>query len=183
MRERDTQYRVCGIAAAAMIALMILSLITSCSSTKKATEPTVVTLQTTAEKENIREVRIDTVLVEVPAQSAERTTTDTSSYLQTDYAESNARINPDGTLYHDLRNKTENKHAVPVAATTDTIKIQETIEKPVPYPVTTEVERDFTWWEKTRLNTWWWLLLAAAARAAWAFRKPIISIAKKVLKV
>ena len=55
----------------------------------------------------------DTVYMTIPAQSAENTTRDTSSHLETDYAESDARINPDGTLHHSLRNKPQEK-PVPV---------------------------------------------------------------------
>ena len=74
----------------------------------------------TEQKDSIRiEVRKetkyirDTVWMKIPAQSAENTTRDTSSHLETDYAESDARINPDGTLYHSLRNKEQEK-PVPV---------------------------------------------------------------------
>lgn len=51
----------------------------------------------------------DTVILEIPAQTAENTTRDTSSHLETDYAESDARINPDGTLFHSLKNKEQDK--------------------------------------------------------------------------
>lgn len=47
----------------------------------------------------------DTVYLEIPAQTAERTTRDSTSHLENDYATSDARINPDGSLYHDLKTK------------------------------------------------------------------------------
>lgn len=47
----------------------------------------------------------DTVYLEIPAQTAERTTRDSTSHLENDYATSDARINPDGSLYHDLNTK------------------------------------------------------------------------------
>lgn len=48
--------------------------------------------------ERVIEVRWDTAYIEVPAQSAEITTPDSVSHLETDFATSDARINPDGTL-------------------------------------------------------------------------------------
>lgn len=54
----------------------------------------------------------DTVFVDIPVQTAERTTQDTLSHLENDYALSDARINTDGTLYHSLMTKPQTK-AVP----------------------------------------------------------------------
>ena len=54
----------------------------------------------------------DTVFAEISAQTAERTTQDTLSHLENDYALSDARINTDGTLYHSLMTKPQKK-AVP----------------------------------------------------------------------
>lgn len=54
----------------------------------------------------------DTILVSIPLQSAERTTADSVSHLENEYAESDARINTDGTLYHSLLTKPQEK-AVP----------------------------------------------------------------------
>ncbi len=51
----------------------------------------------------------DTVYVEIPVQTAERTTQDSLSHLENDYATSDARINQDGTLYHSLMTKPQVK--------------------------------------------------------------------------
>lgn len=51
----------------------------------------------------------DTVFIEIPAQTSERETADSTSHLENDYATSDARINPDGTLYHDLKTKPQKK--------------------------------------------------------------------------
>ncbi|MBR0116504.1 MAG: hypothetical protein IJM04_04400 [Prevotella sp.] len=51
----------------------------------------------------------DTVLVEIPAQMAERTTRDSTSHLENDYAVSDVRINPDGSLHHTLETKPQKK--------------------------------------------------------------------------
>lgn len=124
--------------------------------------------------------RVDTVFVEVPAQSAERTTASKTSHLETDYAASDARINEDGTLTHTLFNKTA-KLPVPVKNATDTVYVDKAIEKPVPVEVPKEVERELTWWQKTRLNTWGWIVLALAISTGWNFRKPIMYLARRAL--
>lgn len=51
----------------------------------------------------------DTVFVEIPQQIAERTTEDSISHLENDYALSDARINRDGSLYHTLATKPQAK--------------------------------------------------------------------------
>lgn len=100
----------------------------------------------------------DTIKVEIPAQTSERTTADSLSFLENDYAESTARVNPDGTLFHDLKTKPQAK---PVP-----------IDRPVEYrdsivyrdrfrdrTNTVEVERNLTWWEKTRIFGFYGLLI------------------------
>ena len=52
-----------------------------------------------------RQLVRDTVWVEVPAAQDERVTADSVSHLQTDFAESTARILPDGRLLHTLRQR------------------------------------------------------------------------------
>ena len=51
----------------------------------------------------------DTLMVEIPEQKAERTTNDSTSHLENDYAVSDASINPDGTLSHTLATKPQKK--------------------------------------------------------------------------
>lgn len=125
--------------------------------------------------------RIDTVFGEIPAQSAERTTPGKTSHLETDYAESDARINEDGTLTHTLFNK-PTKLPVPVKNTTDTVYVDKAIEKPVPVEVPVEVERELTWWQQTRLDTWGWLATALALCIVWICKKPLITLARRLLK-
>lgn len=92
----------------------------------------------------------DTVFVEIPAQTAERTTADSVSNLENDYATSEARINPDGTLYHDLRTKPQKR---PVA-TEKEIQIKDSTVYVDRYKTKTvtkvvEVKRKRSWWEQT----------------------------------
>lgn len=47
----------------------------------------------------------DTVYFDIPLQKSERTMEDSVSHLENDYAQSDARINPDGSLFHSLETK------------------------------------------------------------------------------
>lgn len=47
----------------------------------------------------------DTVFVEVPLEIERQTVRGTMSHLETSYAVSDARITPDGALFHSLANK------------------------------------------------------------------------------
>lgn len=165
-----------------IIAIAVAFLLTACDSTKKTTQPEIPTvpMQNSTETKTIHIEKIDTVFIEIPAQSAEKTTTEGYSHLETDYAESDAQINADGTLHHTLKNKPQPK-PVPVRGTADTVYVDKAIEKPVPVYVPKEVERELTAWEKTRLKTWGWLLTAFIAAGAWIARKPVLTLARRLI--
>lgn len=93
--------------------------------------------------------KTDTLFLEVPAQEAERVTRDSTSHLENDFATSDARINEDGSLYHDLKSKPQKK---PVEVQTPTVQRDSVVyrERVVEKEITVEVERDYTWWDKTR---------------------------------
>lgn len=115
----------------------------------------------------------DTVFVEIPAQASERETADSTSHLENDYATSDARINPDGTLYHDLKTKPQKK---PV-----------NIERPVEYrdsivyrtktvieTKTEQIPRELTWWQNTQIYSFWVILFIFVI----VYRKKILSFVK-----
>ena len=116
-------------------------------------------------EERIREIKItDTLFVEVPPQSAERTTADSTSHLENDYAVSDARIMIDGSLYHSLETKPR----------TDTIpkelyvQVRDTTiyrEKVIPkiYPV----EKELNWFTQMRLWLGNVMLVLIAGAAVW----------------
>lgn len=108
-------------------------------------------------EERVRYVPVvDTFFMEVPPQSAERTTADSTSHLENDYAVSDARIMTDGSLYHSLETK----------ARTDTItqelsvQARDTIiyrEKVIPKVVT--VEKGLSDWQKIQIRGFWIFLI------------------------
>ena len=116
-------------------------------------------------EERVREIKVtDTLFVEVPAQSAERTTADSTSHLENDYAVSDARVNPDGSLYHSLETKPR----------TDTltqelyVQVRDTTiyrEKVIPKVVT--VEKGLNWFTQMRIWLGNVMLVLIAGAAAW----------------
>lgn len=136
--------------------LLIALLLTACGTPKKLT-----TTQQDSTRIEIRETVIyvpDTVFVEIPAQTAERTTQDSTSHLENDYALSDARINPDGSLYHDLKTKPQEKPVPfdkPVEKKDSIIYRTQYIDR----EVTVEVERELSWWEKTQIYGFWGLVV------------------------
>lgn len=161
-----------------VIGIIVCALLGSCSSHKN---------MVTEHKENdsvMVEVHTntiivpDTVYVEIPPQIAERTTADSTSHLENDYATSDARINPDGTLFHQLATKPQKK---PVEVDKkieqrDSIVYVEKSNTETGQQIV-EVERQLSWWEKTRIYGFYLL----AALLVVIYRKPIWSLLRKFI--
>lgn len=169
-----------GILCVMLIALS--AFLFGCATSKQT--PTIITVvdstrvETKYEKIFIR----DTVMVALPSQSAVITTPDSTSHLETDFAVSDARVNPDGSLTHTLQNK-EQEIPVPVESVKE---VQESviyqnreIAVPEPYPV--EVERELTAWQKFRLKAFWVLLSVILIAVGWKYHKPIITLIRRFI--
>lgn len=134
--------------------------------------------------EYIETLRIDTVTVEIPipAESAKQAVSDSTSHLETSIAESDAWINPDGTLGHSIKNKEKSLKTnalVPVKDTQINNAAVSVKEIPVPYPEPVYIERDFTKWESFRLSAFWYLVTVALVSCVWILRKPLTTVIKK----
>ncbi len=124
----------------------------------------------------------DTVFIEIPAQTSERTTPDSLSHLENDFAESNARINQDGSLFHDLKTKPQAK-PVPTQKEIqyrDSIVYRDRIVKVrVKETETVEVEKKLSWFQKTQIYGFWTLL----AFLMIVYRKKIFgTLVRRILK-
>ena len=181
--EPDEAHSVGCVTAAAhvrmfLFVLLLCALLGSCKSQKNLIH----------EKEQKDSVRVDvryqtiivpdTVYVEIPPQIAERTTADSTSHLENDYATSDARINPDGTLFHQLATKPQKK---PVGVDKkieqrDSIVYVEKSNTETGQQIV-EVERQLSWWEKTRIYGFYLL----AALLVVIYRKPIWSLLRKFI--
>lgn len=156
-------------------AIFIVAILVGCCTASgcRTSRDTVTTYRTDTvrEKETVVEYVPDTVYVEVPAQEKERTTRDSTSYLETDYAESTARINLNGTLFHELRNKPGKK-----AVETKTKVVTNTIRQQVNHETTRTItiEKRPTWLQRTAVKMFPWLLVLCAGLLLYVLRKPLM---------
>lgn len=127
--------------------------------------PETETLQATMTTREVHTQHTDTVYIRIPAQESERETFDSVSVLESDYAVSEARISPDGSLRHSLRHK-NTPLPVRVTATTDTIYKDRIIEKPVPVKVHAPAPSDSAKSSRSTVLPW---LIAIATTLLLAF--------------
>ncbi len=123
---------------------------------------------------------------DIPKQSETKITKEDSSHVETDLAESDAWINDDGTLGHSIKNKEgQIKSTVYVPHTTATTNKEAVKEKeiPVPQPYPVEVEREFTVMEQFKLAVFWYLAGAMAVSLIILFRKPLLTIFRKIIRL
>lgn len=160
-----------------IIMLIILSLI-GCKTIKEPTPPITV-IDTTNTKVVYRtEWKTDTVYLSIPAQKAESTVRDSSSFLENDFASSLARINPDGSLFHNLNTKPQDK---PIPIKTQ-IEYRDSIaykSKLVEIPVI--VERELSKWEKTCKDGFPIVLFLLFLSVSWNFRKPLLNLIRRFI--
>lgn len=157
----------------ATIILLAAIMAIGCCPCRKASVPAVrdsVRVETQIRTEYVR----DTVLVELPAEEKAQTVRDTTSHLETTFAESDAAITPDGALYHTLRNKPQQR---PVPAETKVVYRDSIIYRDRIKTERVEVERDLTWWQQTRLRGFWVLL----AVVVWLLRKPVVDLVRRLI--
>lgn len=117
----------------------------------------------------------DTVYLEIPPQKSERTTADSTSHLENDYAVSDARINPDGTLFHNLNTKPQRK---PLPTEKEIIRNDSIVYKDryVNKTVTKEVPRKLTIFQRVQMYGFWILAVLFIA----FLRKKIAGIGKMI---
>lgn len=159
------------------ICISILIAFGGCSSSKKA-----ISIE---KRDSVRtEIRYekvfikDTAYIEIPAQISERIIKDSVSFLENDYALSNARVNSDGTLFHDLRTKPQNK---PVVVDTKIERRDSIIYKDREIEVPIPVERELGWWEKTSIRFFPLSLSALFLICLYLFRKPILTLIRRFI--
>ena len=160
---------------------ILAAIVCSCATTK----PTATVVPT---QDSIRtEIRykliesIDTVFITLPPQTVERTSPDTTSTLENDYAKTTATILPNGLLFHNL----ETKHTpVPVPtkkteAQRDSVVYREK-EVPVPYPVEVEVNR-LSWMQQAQIYGFRVLVAILLLGAAVRYRKKIFQYVRRFI--
>lgn len=134
--------------------------------------------------EKVTEYVHDTAYIHIPPQESVNHTLSDSSHLENQFCSSDARINPDGTLYHDLKTKEQDipvEFEKPVTTITETEHHEHTSSDVSETNQTTTqyIERDYTWWDKTRFYASYILLGWLLINYRKFFKKLIISIFKK----
>ena len=116
-------------------------------------------------EERVREIKVsDTLFVAVPMQKESTTVRDSTSHLENDYAISDARINPDGSLYHSLETKPRTdtlSREVGVQVRDSIIYREKVVPKIVP------VEKELNWFTQMRIWLGNVMLVLIAGAAAW----------------
>lgn len=122
----------------------------------------------------------DTLLLKLPAERVQQIVREDSSHLETSAAVSDARINPDGSLFHSLENK-QTEQPVPVERPVeyrDSVVYRDRLVK-VEVEKTEFVERDLSWWQKTQIRGFW----AAIIFLVIIYRKKIFqAVVRLILK-
>ena len=97
-------------------------------------------------------------------QKESTTVRDSMSHLENDYAVSDARVNPDGSLYHSL----ETKHRTDTLSREVGVQVRDSIvyrEKVVPKIV--PVEKELNWFTQMRIWLGNIMLVLIAGAVAW----------------
>ena len=131
--------------------LLAALLLCGCAATRHVSDSVNSEERDTVRVETVTIYVPDTVFVEIPGE-----TRDSVSNLENDYATSEARINPDGSLYHDLKTKPQKKPVEfqkPVERR-DSIVYRER-GRTETVTETVEVPRQLTWFQKTSIYGFW----------------------------
>lgn len=155
-----------------IVFFIILLAVVGCCPTRHLTSSTQdsVRVETVVRTEYIP----DTVFVEVPIESERQTVRDTTSHLETSYAVSDARITPDGALFHSLANKPQKK---PVPTEKEVIYRDSIVYRDRVNTEIVEVERELTWWQQTKMKGFWVLIVVVV----FVFRKNIVTLARRLI--
>lgn len=172
------------------VLVSMLFIVSGCCTQRRVVEQNTTVIQqkdssnTEVRVEKVIEYLTDTVYIKIPAQIAERTTQDSTSHLENDYATSDARINQDGTLYHDLKTKPQeiaSEFQKPIERN-DSIRTEyKTKTKYITLIDKKEVEKELTWWQHTCIKWFPWCLILLIIAIGYIFRKPILKITKRLL--
>lgn len=120
----------------------------------------------------------DTVLIDIPLLTSERETRDSSSHLENEFAVSDVKIYPDGTLFHDLKTQPQKK-SVPVDKEIERNDRVVYVDKLVKVPVT--VERSLSSWERTCIKWYPYSVAALLLVLVYVFRKPMRSLIRRFI--
>lgn len=171
------------------VLVSMLFIVSGCCTQRRVVEQNTTVIQQ-KDSANI-EVRVekeivyqtDTLYINIPPQTSERTTLDSVSHLENDYATSDARINQDGSLYHDLKTKPQEIPAEfqkPIERNDSVRTEYKTKTEYVTLIEKKEIEKELTWWQHTCIKWFPWSLALIIMSIGYNFRKPLWKWLKKI---
>ena len=182
--DHISMYMLCAVLVS------MLFIVSGCCTQRRVVEQNTTVIQQ-KDSANV-EVRVekgivyqtDTLYINIPPQTSERTTQDSTSHLENGYATSDARINQDGTLYHDLKTKPQkiaSEFQKPVERN-DSIRTEyKTKTEYITLIDKKEVEKELTWWHHTCIKWFPWCLILLIITIGYILRNPILKITKRLL--
>lgn len=94
----------------------------------------------------------DTTYGSIPEQPTNQIVRDSISHLETDIAVSEARIMPDGSLSHSIKNKDQN---IPLVTDKEIHYRDSIVERKKKVPVPVPVEKELSWWGGNKATPRW----------------------------
>lgn len=159
--------------------MMILLIMAGCKSKQSVVQPIPITKDSVRIEYRERvEYLPDTIKVEIPLQTAEKTVKDSFSRLENDFAVSIARLNKDGTITHKLNTKPQIKPLPSKKRVEykDSIAYRDR-EVRVPYPV----EKKLSKWEQGKMKYFPYVCGALILSLGYNFRKPILKLIRRFI--
>lgn len=117
---------------------------------------------------------IDTAFIEVPVEVIQQTVRDTTSHLETSFALSDARICPDGSLFHSLENKSQKR---PISIEKEVVYRDSIVYRDRATKNIIEIPHPLTWWQQTQIQGFYMLLAILLV----VCRKPIAALLKRII--
>lgn len=173
MKNRKKIIEELLICVGMVIVMIVLVMLSGCCPTKQSLQPIISRHDSTAIKVRYRiEYRPVLAQFDIPDIRETRTTRDTMSFLENDYAESTATVS-DGVLTHSLNTKPQKKSVnvdVPVEHTDSTVYASQREIK------IKEVEKPLSWWQETQIKGFWGMLLSWVVFVAYIIlRRKVVS--------
>lgn len=163
--------------------LILFILMTGCRTHQPSVQSPVILENVTEQNDTIKESHREADIQQ--ERSKEQTTESTTEKITVVVTQQGDTVRTDRemTIIRDHWLMSEN---IRLQAKIDSLifnqNLREKIEVPVYINVPVEVEREFTAWEKFRLKSFWWFLGGFAVSAGYIFRKPILTLAKQIIK-
>lgn len=152
--------------------IVIVSVFSGCR------EPKVITRIVTEIEYRDRVIH-DTATFTIEREIVNNVTTDTTSNIETSYARSTASVE-NGFLTHTIENKPQTIKKPVTVIVHDTL-YKESTQEQLP-PVKEYIEKELTWWQRVRLDTYYILFGIIALYILIHYRKGIYNIIRMFLK-